>query len=424
MMPVLVTACAVMLTSTILVGGANPSGASTSGAPIVIGGDGDLSLAAGISQGFQAGIVRFNKGGGLDGRKIDYVGFLDDGLNPNSNLTNAQQLVESKGVMAIAPFNSEVAGGATGTYLANAKVPFIGWADDAAFSAAPQWGWGINGYQTNYQVIESSSPRQILTALGDAKTPAKVRLAVIGLNYASVITADNNVQAAATMFGMKVVYNKAPIAVLGTTNYQPYAQAVVASGANALYEVLGSSDAIGLSAALKAAGWKGSIFNGVTYFPGQLASQPNEESALNGVFVQNEFPANENDTPAVKQEEKDLTAVGAPPELTSGTSIGYWSAIVLEQMLRATLKKVGGNPNKVTGQTLEETVNAGFTYTDPIAGGVGTEYFPAAETIPNGCSTMVRVSGSKYVQSSPFQCLPVLVIKTRKPLDLKTGKPA
>lgn len=110
--------------------------------------------------------------------------------------------------------------------------------------------------------------------------------------------------------------------------------------------------------------------------------------------------------------------------MTSGTSIGYWSAIVLEQMLRGTLKSVGGNPNEVTGQTLEKTVNAGFTYTDPIAGGVGTEYFPTAETLPNGCSTMVRVSGSKYVQSSPFQCLPVLVIKTRKQIDLKTGKPA
>jgi ABC-type branched-subunit amino acid transport system substrate-binding protein len=415
--------CGVMLTSTMLVGAANPSGASGSSAPIVIGGDGDVSLAAGISQGFQAGIVRFNKDGGLDGRKIKFVGFLDDGLNPNSNLTNARQLVENKGVMAIAPFDSEVAGGATGTYLANAKVPFVGWATDPAFSTTPQWGWGINGFQTNYQVIESSSPKQILAAMGDTKTPGNVKLAVIGINYASVITADNNVQAAATMFGMKVVYNKAPIAILGTTNYEPYAQAVVASGANALYEVLGSSDAVGLSAALKAAGWKGSIFNGVTYFPGQLANQPNEQAALNGVFVQNEFPANENKTPAVKQEEKDLTAVGAPPELTSGTSVGYWSAIVLEQMLRATLKSVGGNPNKVTGQTLEKTVNAGFTYTDPIAGGVGTEYFPTAETLPNGCSTMVRVSGSKYVQSSPFQCLPVLLIKTRKQINLKTGKP-
>jgi ABC-type branched-subunit amino acid transport system substrate-binding protein len=409
-----------------MVGGlAVPAGAVTgASSPIAVGGDGDLSLAAGISQGFQAGIVRFNKSGGLGGRKIEYVGFLDDGLSANTNLTNAQQLVENKGVMAVAPFDSEVATGSTGTYLAGAKVPMIGWATGTAFAAAPQWSWGINGYQTNYQVIESSSPKQILAAMGRTNSPGKVKLAIIGINYASVKTADENVKAAATMYKMKVVYNEAPIAVIGTTNYAPYAQAIVASGANAVYQVLGASDAVGLAAALKTLGWKGSIFNGVTYFPGQLQSQPNEAAALDGAFVQNEFPANENATPAVKQEERDLVAVGAPPQLTTGTSIGYWSAILFEQILRATLKSVGGSPGKVTSQTMERTVNAGYAYTDPIAGGVGPEYFPVAETLPNGCSTMVKVVGYRYKQTSPFQCLPVINIESGKQVNLRTGKTA
>jgi ABC-type branched-subunit amino acid transport system substrate-binding protein len=420
---VLAVLIATALASAVVVGLPNPAGAAGGAStPIVVGGDGDLSLAAGISQGFQAGIVRFNKSGGLGGRKIKYVGFLDDGLSANTNLTNAQQLVENKGVMAVAPFDSEVATGSTGTYLAGAKVPMIGWATGTAFASAPLWSWGINGFQTNYQVIESSSPRQILAALGQTSSPGRVKLAIIGLDYASVKTADQNVKAAATMSKIKVVYDEAPIAVIGTTNYAPYAQAIVASGANAVYQVLGASDAVGLAAALKSLGWKGSIFNGVTYFPGQLSSQPNEAAALNGVFVQNEFPANENATPAVKQEEKDLTAVGAPPELTSGTSIGYWSAILLEQILRATLKSVGGNPSKVTSQTMEKSVNAGFTYTDPIAGGIGSEYFPVAETFPSGCSTMVKVVGYQYRQTSPFQCLPVINIKTGKQVNLKTGK--
>jgi hypothetical protein len=41
---------------------------------------------------------------------------------------------------------------------------------------------------------------------------------------------------------------------------------------------------------------------------------------------------------------------------------------LLDQMLRPTLKSVSRNPNKVTGQALEAAVNAGFTYTHPIAG--------------------------------------------------------
>src|SRR3984957_11122160 len=72
--------------------GADPAATSTT--PIVIGGDGYLAISAGVAQGFEAGIYRFNKAGGLDGRKIKFEGFLDDAFNPSTNLSNAQQLVE------------------------------------------------------------------------------------------------------------------------------------------------------------------------------------------------------------------------------------------------------------------------------------------------------------------------------------------
>ena len=82
-----------------------PAGAATKDTtPIVVGGDGDLSISAGVTQGFDAGIYRFNKAGGLDGRKIQYLGFQDDAFNPATNLSNAQELVNSKHVFAIAPF--------------------------------------------------------------------------------------------------------------------------------------------------------------------------------------------------------------------------------------------------------------------------------------------------------------------------------
>ena len=94
--------------------------ASTSTAPIIIGGDGDLSASSGAAGGFLAGIKRFNAAGGLDGRKIEFTGFLDDGFSSSTNLTNAQQLVENKHVMVVAPFSAEISTPATATYLANA----------------------------------------------------------------------------------------------------------------------------------------------------------------------------------------------------------------------------------------------------------------------------------------------------------------
>jgi hypothetical protein len=103
-------------------------------------------------------------------------------------------------------------------------------------------------------------------------------------------------------------------------------------------------------------------------------------------------------------------------------SIGYWSAILLEQMLKATLKKVGGNPNLVTGTALQKMVNAGFTYTDPIPGGIDTEYFPAPEQVPNGCSTLLQTVGAGFKAVTPYQCLgDVNVVKDKK-VNIKTGK--
>ena len=402
---------------------AGTAAAATSNTPIIVGGDGDLAISAGVAQGFEAGIYRFNKAGGLDGRKIQFTGFLDDGFNPATNLSNAQELVQSKHVMAVVPFLSEVATGSSGTFLATNQVPFIGWSVNAAFEVEPKWGLGINGNQGNPQVQGLAGMEQALAATGNTKTPGKAKIAFIGVDTPGGTVANSALAGVAKYTGMKVVYEQAPVPAAGTTSYAPYASAIMSSGATIVYEVLASAGSIGLAAQLKADNYKGIIINGVTYFPGQLNSQPNEASALNGVYVEDEFPADENNTPAVKQAEADLKAVGQPPDLTSGVAVGYWSAIVFEQMLKATLKAEGGNPAKVTGATLEKTVTSGFTYTDPIAGGIGSETFPAAETIPTGCGTLVKTTGTTFKQIAPYQCPGAVNVQTNKKVSQTTGQP-
>jgi ABC-type branched-subunit amino acid transport system substrate-binding protein len=389
----------------------------------MVGGDGDLALDPGMAQGFEAGIARFNQAGGLDGRKIQFAGFLDDGLSAQTNLTNAQQLVENKHVMAITPFQSAVATASTGTFLAQSQVPVIGWGTNVIFTTQSNWAFGINGNQNNDNVQGLAGATQILAATGNAKTPSKVKVAAIAENISPAITANNAVAGVLKSAGMQIVYKQAPIAVLGTTNYAPYAQAIIASGANVAFEVLDAPDCVGLAAALKSAGFKGIIVNGQTYTPGQTASQPNQTAALDGVYIASEFPADENNTPATKQAQKDLVSIGQPPHLTFGVSIGYWSAIVFEQMLKATLASVGGDPHKVTGVTLQQTVTKGFTYTDPITGGIGTEAFPAASTLPTGCGTLLKSVATSYKQIVPYQCNGVVNIVTQKKLNPLTGKP-
>lgn len=394
---------------------------STTSTPIVVGGDGD-SLSPGVGPGFEAGIYRFNKAGGLDGRKIKFTGFLDDSYSAQTNLTNAQQLVENEHVMAVVPFVSEVASGATSTFLAANKVPFIGWATNSAYVTQPTWGLPIDGSQGN-PVVSGSGGVQGFDQMAGVKSFSKVRMALIAENVAPGVAALDDAAGAMKAGGAHVVYEASPIAVLGTTNYAPYAQAIVAAHPNVVFEVLDVADSVGVAAALKAAGYKGAIVNGVTYLPGQLAGQPSEAAALNGVYVIDEFPADENTTPAVQQAKKDLVSVGQPPDLTAGVSQGYWSAIVFEQMLRATLKAVGGDPTKVTGAALQKTVNDDFTYSDPISGGIGTEHFPAAELIPTGCSTLLKVVGANYKQIAPYQCFGAVNWKTGQTVSEITGKP-
>ena len=411
-----------LLLGTGLVAPAEAASASTSSTPIVVGGDGNLAVSAGVAQGFIAGIKRFNDAGGLDGRKIDFVGFLDDGFSPQTNLTNAQELVESKHVTVVAPFLSEINTPATATYLAKAKVPFIGWAVSSGFTSDPKWGWGITGLQDNPNAQSIAGIQQLLEFTHNAKTPSKLKVALIGENNASVIATIDALKGDDEYAKTSVVYSGTPMAVIGTTNYAPYAQTIISSGANEVTEVLDAADAVGLAAALKSAGYKGIIMNGTTYLPGQLASQPSEAAALNGVLVEDEFPADENNTPATKQAIKDLEATGQAPYLSTGVSVGYWSAILLEQMLKATLAKVGGDPDKVTGTTIDSTVNSGFTYAPPLAGGISTMYFPAEETLPTGCLTLLKVSGTTYKQVYPYQCEGVANLAKGRSYNLKTGK--
>jgi ABC-type branched-subunit amino acid transport system substrate-binding protein len=414
----------IMAVGLLSVGGlATVASAATSTTPIVVGGLYDLGVGDGTAEGFQAGIYRFNKAGGLDGRKIKFVGALNDNYSPSTSLQNAQQLIENDHVNVIAPFVSSVADASTSQFLATSKVPAIGYATTSAYKNT-DWAWGVNGNQGNINAQSVTGLNELLAGLGQSKTPGKVKVALIGNNLSQIPPTLTALGAVFKHVGSKVVYSADPIAVIGTTNYQPYAQAVIGSGANVVFEVLGVPDCVGLAAALKTDGYKGAVYNGTTYLPGELASQASEKAALAGSYISDLFPADENGTPAVKQAIKDLKSVGAPPYLTVATSAGYWSAIMLEQMLKADLKKVGGDPNKVTGASLESMVTTGYTYTDPIPGGLGNIYYPAALKIPSGCLTLLRTtSDGTFKQLSPYTCSGgVLNVSADRLYNQKTGK--
>src|SRR5437016_3498131 len=62
------------------------------GNAIVVGGLQDGNFP-GMDTGFKARIARFNAQGGVNGRKIQFVGVLNDGDSLSTDLSNAQTLV-------------------------------------------------------------------------------------------------------------------------------------------------------------------------------------------------------------------------------------------------------------------------------------------------------------------------------------------
>jgi hypothetical protein len=75
------------------------------------------------------------------------------------------------------------------------------------------------------------------------------------------------------------------------------------------------------------------------------------------------------------------------------------------------------------GEMINLGRRGGFTYTDPIAGDIGTEHFPAAESITTGCTTLLKVVGNGYKQIGPFQCGGAVNVKTGRRMSQITGKP-
>jgi ABC-type branched-subunit amino acid transport system substrate-binding protein len=374
------------------------AGAASSGskAPIVVGGQGDLSISPGISQGFDARITAFNKAGGLDGRKIKYLGFTDDGLSPTNNLADAQKLVEEDHVFADVPFNSEVCTAATGTFLAQNKIPFIGYAVCPAFGPTDHWGFGYEGDNTIPTIASNTTFVGLAKILH--KQPSQVKLAVEGLSVTSVDVV--NLTAAAKKLGMDIVLTSAGIP-LTATNYQPYAEAVVSSGATAVYTLTLEAGSAAFAVALKAAGFKGLILTPDTYEPDQL-NNPNIVSALQDVYTSNTFPVGENNTPATREALKDLQAIGQPPLLTNGVAIGYWTGDFFVQALKATAAKVGAA--NVTSQEFQKVISNGYTFHSSLPGGIGPETFPHAFSYPTPCLSILVLHGKKYQAAYPYSC--------------------
>jgi ABC-type branched-subunit amino acid transport system substrate-binding protein len=384
-------------TSTATTSGGSTGTSSSSANDIVVEGVAAKADHPGTDTGFQARITRFNNAGGVQGRKVKFLGVQDDASNPSSDLTAVQSIVLKDHVFALAPVVSTVFLAPSGDFVTQNKIPTLGYGAVPSF-CNNGYLWGYAGCQQTTLWNTTTGPEEMSAATGMKISDMKV--AIEGLSLQAAVTANTAAAKTFQALGATVVFNKNEVPLLGqNTDYTPFVQGIIASKPNIVFEVTDLANSIALAGALKQGGYKGVIFNGTSYLPSQLASQPNMQQALDGVYTLVQAPAQEDQSSAIKQEEADLKAIGASSTIDLGTNIGYWVADMFVQLLEQTAKK-----GPITQQSFHDTSAAGVTLPPQPSGANGPLMFPLYQQQPMPCASLVQAKGNKYLSSVKYTC--------------------
>jgi ABC-type branched-subunit amino acid transport system substrate-binding protein len=387
-------------------GSSGTSGAATacdaSKPTIKIGGLGQAQLFAGLADGIQARLERENKTC-IQGRKFEFVGLKDDASDPQKNLDLAKSLVESDKVFAIMA-TSAVLLPQTTNYLDGKKVPYFGWGFMPGFCGKDSWGYGFNGCLSGYSFDKLGAVKvpgaKLNGALIDpvAKLLNKDNYTIVYFNSDDDSGKGGDAQYQ-PLFGAKALA-KAFVPTSGVTDFTQYVNLVTKNNPDAVMVSTDFATAIKLKAAILQSGYKGIVYDYTTYVPGLLESSKDTAAALEGGYSNTQIPAAEEGKPATKQIATDLSAIGKQPFVTQGASVGYWSADLMVQMVKA----ISGD---ITADNFRKVAEGGFTY-KPADGGIGEIKYPDGHFNPAPCAGMVQVKGGKYVSAVPFQCFKLI----------------
>ncbi|WP_031014931.1 ABC transporter substrate-binding protein [Streptomyces sp. NRRL F-5727] len=395
----LVTAC-----NSASTGGNTPSAArGVTADTIKVGGIVSMTTASGYSKkdtdlGARARYDRANAEGGVNGRRIEYLGAEDDGQDPARNLAAARKLVQRDQVFAVAPMSSVTFAGAD--FLDAQKVPTVGWGTLPSF-CGPAHAYGFNGclVPTPGGTLNQTWPESLAAVLGGARGRSVALIA--GDNDAGrfgIRTFTQGFRAA----GFQVPYAKAVVpATSMPSDWSAYTKEILRSGPggrapDAVVSVMQTPYNIGLFTALKRSGYRGVISDPTDYDPGLLAKDATKQ-ALDGVYVLLQFQPFESDSPAMRQFKEDVkkAAGGREIPLNMHMMTGYMSA----DLFLSIAAKAGKD---LTVDSFQKAAD-GFSDTGTL---VGDRALPKGKKESFGCGALVRLKNGTYEVAVPFRCYP------------------
>ena len=390
-------------------GGQTGSSASTPGVTdtsVKVGGVATLSSPFGFGEpnvpiGFQARIERENRAGGVNGRKIDFVGVKDDNLDPTKSTNLTRELVQQDEVFAVAPIVTPIYV-AAGDYLRGEKVPYLGWGVTPAF-CANTYGFGFDGCLFPTDPTGQSSTLQGSLAAALLKQQGKKAKGMTVATQAEDVQAGQvSVKASTTAFkaaGFKVVYAESSVPIVGTTDWSPYVRQVMTSNNGGPPDIFNSGmtlqNALGMTAAMRNAGFKGIVMSPLFYDQSVIDSATANQAAQ-GAYAYTNYTPTEQKTAATKKLVSDVKKIDKTVVVDYQVEVGYWIADMFVQML----KKAGKDLTRESFLAAANSTSAG------VPGGYGPTVYPGAHDVGGTCGALLLVKGKKFVPKVNFKCYP------------------
>jgi branched-chain amino acid transport system substrate-binding protein len=373
-------------------GGGDSAAASK---PIVVGGVYSAAENAGANVGAEAAFKSFNDAGGLQGRKITYVGTENDSSDPTTDIAATKTLI-NQGVMAIVPVVTF--GWSSAAVAAAAHVPYFGYSVTAA------WDRSANGFSYIGTNSATGSPKVLNTAAIDCQVvPGGCKgkaVSFVTLNAASSIQIAQITAHQFQQLGAKVVSvsNAVPTPPAVVSDYSPYANALLDSNKGKAPDIIFTAettqDDSGLWTQLKQLGYKGTFFNYELYNAASVAVATGSYTQQAGQFLYT------SSAPQAVAMRKAITAFDPSfdQHTAAWTSVenGYLSA----EMFISAIKRVGPS---VTGTSLIAILNKGWTWAG-IPNLAGSVQFPQSHQSSAGCLTVLSSDGKAFHTSVPLVC--------------------
>ncbi|MCX5193434.1 ABC transporter substrate-binding protein [Streptomyces sp. NBC_00249] len=367
---------------------------------VKVGGIVSMTSASGYSKkdtdlGARARYARANAEGGVNGRKIEYIGAEDDGQDPGKNLAAARKLVQQDKVFAVAPMSSVTFSGAD--FLEQEQVPTFGWGTLPSF-CGPKYIYGFNGclVPSPGGTLNQTWPEGIAQVLGGA---AGKSVAIIANDSDAGKFGIRTFQQGFASAGFKVSYAKASVpATAVPSDWSAYVKEILAGDGgkapDAVVSVMQTPNNIGLFTALKRGGYKGVLSDPTDYDPGLLAKDATKQ-ALDGVHVLLQFEPFESANPKMAQFKADIKAAsgGQQVPLNMHMLTGYMSA----DLFLSIAQKAGKD------LTLTHFQNAAQSFSD-TGTLVGDRAEPKGQKDSFGCGALVQLKNGAYEVSVPFKC--------------------